>query len=119
MVFAVRGGGALSVFDTVAIDVDNVPLPPKGTMDMSLRIVETRQVLFLTLAASLRRFAFLCMYVHKIDLNIYVVRHMLIAHATPGSSLSRLSAHCFYYGAPMVLVVRLAEGQVLGAMIPK
>lgn len=35
-----------------------------------------------------------------------------------GSSMSRLSARCFFYGAPMVLVVRLAEGQVLGAMIP-
>ncbi|XP_026194090.1 uncharacterized protein LOC34617358 [Cyclospora cayetanensis] len=34
-----------------------------------------------------------------------------------GTSFSRLSAHCFFYSAPMVLVIKLEEGQVLGAII--
>ncbi|KAL8271991.1 hypothetical protein Esti_004115 [Eimeria stiedai] len=35
-----------------------------------------------------------------------------------GTSFSRLCAHCFFYTAPMVLVVKTDEGQVLGAIMP-
>lgn len=34
-----------------------------------------------------------------------------------GTSFSRLCANCFFYSAPMVLVVKTEEGQVLGAVI--
>ncbi|KAL8439826.1 hypothetical protein Efla_004352 [Eimeria flavescens] len=35
-----------------------------------------------------------------------------------GTSFSRLCANCFFYGAPMVLVAKTDEGQVLGAIMP-
>ena len=102
------------VFVPAALDVITVRIPPQGPVDMSLRFMEARCVhtkLSLTVIPGAS-----CII---IIFGMLYCRLPWFCGAVAGTSLSRLCANCIFYSAPMVLVVKTEEGQVLGAIISR